>query len=73
MLEPLKRESEIQELIGPELWREFISQPLAQTLNESFKSDLIKGIVLTDGLIGTFASAHEELSNICFLYHLKVS
>lgn len=70
MLEPLKRESEIQELIGPELWREFISQPLAQTLNESFKSDLIKGIVLTDGLIGTFASAHEELSNICFLYHL---
>ena len=70
MLEPLKSESEIRELIGPELWREFISQPLSQTLDESFKSDLIKGIVLTDGLIGTFASAHEVLSNICFLYHL---
>ena len=27
-------------------------------------------MVLTDGLIGTFASAYEMQSNICFLYHL---
>jgi phytoene dehydrogenase-like protein len=31
---------------------------------------LIKGIVLTDGLIGTWANANDKLSNICFLYHL---
>lgn len=70
MLEPLKSEREIRELIGPDLWQEFIERPLSQTLNEYFKNDLVKGIVLTDGLIGTFASAGEHLANICFLYHL---
>ena len=70
MLEPLKSEEEIKELIGEELWEEFVAQPLSETLNKYFKNDLVKGIVLTDGLIGTFASATERLSNICFLYHL---
>ncbi|MGA0410662.1 MAG: phytoene desaturase family protein [Candidatus Nanopelagicaceae bacterium] len=70
MLEPLKDEAEIKALIGKELWDEFVEQPLADTLHSYFKNDLIKGIVLTDGLIGTFASAAEKLSNICFLYHL---
>ncbi|NDA82591.1 MAG: NAD(P)/FAD-dependent oxidoreductase [Actinobacteria bacterium] len=70
LLEPLRSESDIRELIGADLWREFIECPLSKTLDDNFKSDLIKGIVLTDGLIGTFASAQEQLANICFLYHL---
>ncbi len=70
MLEPLKEEAEIRALIGDELWDEFVAQPLEETLNKYFKNDVVKGIVLTDGLIGTFASASERLSNICFLYHL---
>jgi phytoene dehydrogenase-like protein len=70
MLQPLISEAQAQDLIGNELWRDFVEQPLADTLNTYFKSDLIKGIVLTDGLIGTFTSATEKLSNICFLYHL---
>jgi len=70
MLEPLKNEDEIRSLLGDELWDEFVAQPLQVTLNKYFKDDLVKGIVLTDGLIGTFASATEKLSNICFLYHL---
>lgn len=70
MLEPLKEEAEIKALIGDELWDEFVAQPLEETLNKYFKNDIVKGIVLTDGLIGTFASASERLSNICFLYHL---
>ena len=70
MLEPLKEEAEIKALIGDELWDEFVAQPLEETLNKYFKNDVVKGIVLTDGLIGTFASASERLSNICFLYHL---
>ncbi|MBU3715802.1 MAG: NAD(P)/FAD-dependent oxidoreductase [Candidatus Nanopelagicaceae bacterium] len=70
MLEPLKDEVEIKALIGDELWDEFVVQPLEVTLNKYFKNDLVKGIVLTDGLIGTFASAAEILSNICFHYHL---
>ena len=70
MLEPLKDETEVKALIGDELWDEFVVQPLEITLNKYFKNDLVKGIVLTDGLIGTFTSAAERLSNICFLYHL---
>ncbi|MFM1789071.1 MAG: hypothetical protein RLZZ12_420 [Actinomycetota bacterium] len=70
LLEPLREESEIRALIGDDLWNEFVVQPLETTLNKYFKNDLLKGIVLTDGLIGTFASATERLSNICFLYHL---
>lgn len=70
LLEPLKDETEIKSLIGENLWQEFIEQPISKSLNENFKSDLVRGIILTDGLIGTFASATERLANICFLYHL---
>jgi phytoene dehydrogenase-like protein len=70
MLEPLRSDDEIRSLIGDELWDEFVVKPLEVTLNKYFKNDVVKGIVLTDGLIGTFASAAEKLSNICFLYHL---
>ena len=41
-----------------------------ESLDQYFKDDLVKGVVLTDGLIGTFSSAYEMQSNICFLYHL---
>jgi phytoene dehydrogenase-like protein len=47
-----------------------IENSLGQTLDKYFSDDLIKGVVLTDGLIGTFSSAYEIQSNICFLYHL---
>lgn len=70
LLEPLRDESEIKELLGDQLWDEFVATPLANTLMNSFSDDLIRGIVLTDGLIGTFTSANDRLSNICFLYHL---
>lgn len=70
MLKPLPTESEIRELVGDDLWDEFVVEPLSKTLDKYFANDVIKGIVLTDGLIGTFASATERAANICFLYHL---
>lgn len=70
MLEPLKSEEEIRSLIGEEAWREFVEQPLSVTLDTYFTNDLIKGVVSTDGLIGTFTNTSDKLSNICFLYHL---
>lgn len=70
MLEPLKSEEEIRSLIGEEAWKEFVEQPLSVTLDTYFTNDLIKGVVLTDGLIGTFTNASDKLANICFLYHL---
>src|SRR5690606_20215378 len=38
----------------------------------TFESDLVRGVVLTDGLIGTFARPADDdgLANRCFLYHV---
>lgn len=70
MLQPLPTEEEIRKLVGEDLWRELVAEPLSNTLDKYFKNDLIKGIVLTDGLIGTFTSANSRAASICFLYHL---
>ena len=41
-------------------------------LEKTFSSDLVRGVALTDGLIGTFADAQgaDLRQNICFLYHV---
>ena len=41
-------------------------------VDATFGSDLVRGIVLTDALIGTFARAHDAdgRANRCFLYHV---
>ena len=70
LLKPLPTESEIRDLVDPLTWVELVENPLAQTLHDNFFDDLLKGVVLTDGLIGTFTSAQEEAANICFIYHL---
>ena len=70
MLKPLPTESELREKIDPLTWVELVENTLAQTLHDNFFDDLVKGVVLTDGLIGTFTSANDHTANICFLYHL---
>ena len=72
VLEPMRTEHEVAELLGPELWREFFERPIGETIEASFESDLVRGVVMTDALIGTFASNHgaELDANICFLYHV---
>jgi phytoene dehydrogenase-like protein len=47
-----------------------IEDPIGEVICDRFKDDIIRGVVLTDALIGTFASAYELQANICFLYHL---
>ena len=71
MLKPLPIKSEIKSaLADDQIWRMLIEQPLGKVLDERFEDDLVKGVILTDGLIGTFSSAYEMQTNICFLYHL---
>ena len=70
MLQPLPTESEIQELVDPLTWIELVENTLGQTLHDNFFDDLVKGVVLTDGLIGTFTGANDHAANKCFLYHL---
>jgi phytoene dehydrogenase-like protein len=72
VLEPLRTESEVAELLGPELWRDFFERPIGEVIEKTFESDLVRGVVMTDALIGTFASNHDSAldANKCFLYHV---
>lgn len=72
VLEPLRTESEVAELLGQELWRDFFERPIGEVIEKTFESDLVRGVVMTDALIGTFASNHDAGldANKCFLYHV---
>jgi phytoene dehydrogenase-like protein len=67
----LKTRSELKTHIDlPGTWDYLIEQPIGAEIDKRFKNDIVKGVVLTDALIGTFASAYDLQANICFLYHL---
>ena len=71
MLEPLKSSAQLKtEIAMPKLWDQLIEQPIGNVITERFKNDLVRGIVLTDALIGTLSSAYGMQANNCFLYHL---
>jgi phytoene dehydrogenase-like protein len=71
LLQPLKTRSELKaELDLPETWDYLVEEPIGTEIDKRFKNDLVRGVVLTDALIGTFASAYDLQANICFLYHL---
>jgi phytoene dehydrogenase-like protein len=72
LLGPLPTAAEMRGRIGSDLWDRFVSSPLGVTVEETFRDDAVRGVVLTDALIGTFASAHDadRVQNRCFLYHV---
>ncbi|WP_158893947.1 phytoene desaturase family protein [Amycolatopsis anabasis] len=73
LTEPLVSRREFRALIDDErAWRMLFEEPLGVALEELFADDTVRGTVLTDGLIGTFADAHDpELrQNRCLLYHV---
>lgn len=71
MLQPLKTRSELKKQIDLDTtWQYLIEEPIGKVITERFHNDVVRGVVLTDALIGTFASAFDIQANICFLYHL---
>ena len=71
MLQPLKSRSELKQQIDLDAtWQYLIEEPIGKVITERFHNDVVRGVVLTDALIGTFASAFDIQANICFLYHL---
>ena len=70
MLGPLPTRSELRTAVSHPIWDALIEKPIGEVIEERFKNDLVRGVVLTDGLIGTFANAHDFAANRCFLYHL---
>jgi len=71
LLQPLKTRSELKAEINlPQAWEYLVENPIGIEIDKRFNNDVVKGVVLTDALIGTFASAYDIQANICFLYHL---
>ena len=73
LTEPLRSREAFRRLVGDEqVWRALFEQPLSHLLEGAFDSDLARGIVATDALIGTFADIDDlQLrQNRCFLYHV---
>lgn len=71
--EPLLTRSEARRLVGDDaLWDDLVEQPVGAAIEREFADDLVRGVVLTDALIGTFASNVDETlaGNRCFLYHV---
>ena len=71
MLQPLKSAAQLKSEMGlPEVWRHLMEIPIGEVIRHRFCDDLVRGVVLTDALIGTFVPADDLQANRCFLYHL---
>jgi phytoene dehydrogenase-like protein len=79
LLEPLRtRDQARREVVGggdPEAaaaWRAMVDRPIGDAIADAIGNDLIRGVVATDALIGTFARLDDPSlqQNVCFLYHL---
>ncbi|GAA1780327.1 phytoene desaturase family protein [Agromyces lapidis] len=73
LTEPLPTRTEARALIGDdETWNALVERPLGEAIEARFTSDLVRGIVATDGLIGTFTALDDPAldANRCFLYHV---
>ncbi|MFI7277387.1 phytoene desaturase family protein [Streptomyces sp. NPDC049879] len=73
LTEPLPTREELRARVGDgEAWEALCERPLGEAVEAAFADDLVRGVVFTDALIGTFTHAHDPslLQNRCFLYHV---
>ncbi len=73
LTEPLRSREEMRRRFGDDAaWSALFETPLSDLLERTFDSDLERGTVLTDALIGTFAPADDPhlRQNRCFIYHV---
>ena len=62
---------QLNEEIGlSDTWKYLMERPIGEVIRERFSDDIVRGVVLTDALIGTFSSSDDLQANRCFLYHL---
>jgi phytoene dehydrogenase-like protein len=73
LTQPLPSRDELRAGVAEDpAWEALFERPLGEAVEAAFDDDVERGIVLTDGLIGTFAAAHDQSlrQNRCFLYHV---
>lgn len=74
--DPLLTRGEMRALVEQQtgstrVWDTLIETPLRRVVEDRFTSDLVGGVVMTDGLIGTFPDSPDDMAaSICFLYHV---
>ncbi|MCW2689313.1 MAG: hypothetical protein JWR37_4203 [Mycobacterium sp.] len=79
LTEPLLRRSDARHRVlvcgdpnAEAVWQDMICRPIGHAITDAVNNDLVRGVLATDALIGTFARVDDEslLQNVCFLYHL---
>ena len=72
LMGPLPRAGGVRAQVEPALWRSLVERPIGELIEQTLTDDAVRGLVLTDALIGTFAAAHDPSlrQNRCFLYHV---
>ncbi|HEX7298057.1 MAG TPA: NAD(P)/FAD-dependent oxidoreductase [Solirubrobacteraceae bacterium] len=73
LTEPLRSPAELRVRVGDEAaWDALVERPIGELIEACLTDDTLRGIALTDALIGTFAGAHDPdlRQNRCFLYHV---
>jgi len=73
LTEPLPTRSAARSRVGDDAaWRLMIDEPIGHAITAAVSHDLVRGVMATDALIGTFARADDESlrQNACFLYHV---
>lgn len=57
---------------APAAWRALMDEPIGHAITAAVSDDLVRGVLATDALIGTFARLDDPslIQNICFLYHV---
>jgi phytoene dehydrogenase-like protein len=73
LLQPLCTRDGARRHVGDDAaWRFMVDEPIAHAITNAVTTDLVRGVMATDALIGTFARIDDPslTQNVCFLYHL---
>ena len=71
LTEPLRDAESMRRIVGDDAaWTALVERPIGELIESRLGDDTVRGVVLTDALIGTFTHAHDLAANRCFLYHV---
>ncbi len=79
LLEPLRTRAQARQLVvaggdsdATTAWSAMVDEPIGHAITDAVTSDLVRGVIATDALVGTFARLDDTslMQNICFLYHV---
>jgi phytoene dehydrogenase-like protein len=74
LLRPLPSLDEARSLVHADTWETLVERPLGRSIEARFSDDLVRGLVATDALLGTFAELNDPdlAANRTFVHHAVV-